>query len=1001
MHRWLAALALFLLAACGAAGSFFVTVVFPDQEARDRTTSVEIFALTPSGDAACQALDDGSASPGDEGYTVEDQVSVEYPSLAGARRLENIGPGRRLFFGRASDSTGSVILRGCSDQSAGGGGLQEVTIQLSWACRPTNGGVEKCDGLDNDCDGQTDDGDPVFLCPGVSHAAAIECSDSRCSYACDAGYANANGEWSDGCECRPTRQGDEWCDGLDNDCDGQVDGQDCIHCAADSDCIDSGSCLEGACSDGVCSSAPSADGTACDDGLYCSVTDSCLAGECNGDERDCGSLDDQCNVGVCNETADACLAQAFDDGTLCDDGLWCSIDDGCLAGACTGNARDCSAEDTDCMIGSCIEEQRTCEGRAKLNGTPCTSDGTFCNGVEECQAGVCSSPGNPCPIPNNCDEINGLCAGCGDGLISTGEDCDPGAPSDDYCCNPATCLWVQYGGADPQNVCVENIDCQLDACDGAGGCTVINVADGTACTDDGMFCTGQESCMSGSCVSSGDPCPGADADSDCNESCNETVDDCSAFDGDGSACDDGDPCTLNDSCSGGGCQGQSLDPVLSVDCGDVAAGSSASCQITTSPETPGFAGCLQCTAHLLVPELSRVDFSTGNGPGCDLGGWQVEGGNYCQTDSAPSHCPLNATHYGPDNCCTNLVCPVTNGPLAGLEAMQADEGTCNGAFEEYRLYNEFDLRAFDTAVLCFDVAEDGCGLDDYFQVQQGTGSPDGQDLDCFDGNEPRNSGDLFRHCVDLASWSSLEPFVRLDLWTHSELPGNTWIIDNISLVAGYQNCQPTTRLVFEEQFDSCPLYLPGDYNGWTIAGDQIRCENYGCVSDGLHNDRDNWAIEHPVDTSSLSGPVNLCWTMGAEPNTDASLSVEFNTGGSADWQTAYFSDGGLTLQNECVKMCVDLAAIDPAAAGNPALLIRFTIDSLDKYVLLDDISVGGDERCSGANRLQTGQVVEQGNHYYLDIDDLGGKNYPVQVECSISVGGQTIYASDDFSYAVE
>ncbi|HUU00415.1 MAG TPA: MopE-related protein [Myxococcota bacterium] len=1076
MRNWLAVPALVLLAACGAAASFWVTIAFPDQEARERTSSVDVFALSPAGDAGCQALIDGSAKPGDNGYTIEDEVSIDYPSLSGARALANIGPGQRLFFARAGDSTGAVILRGCSDQLAGGGSQQEVTIQLWWACRPTNGGVEICDGLDNDCDGQTDDGDPAFLCPGVAHAAATECSGGRCNYGCDEGFVNANGEWSDGCECRPTRQGVEWCDGLDNDCDGQVDGSACTQCLTDSDCIDSGSCLEGACGDGVCSTLPSADGTSCDDGLYCSVTDTCQAGECLGEARDCGSLDDQCNVGVCYETSDACLPQTLDDGTPCDDGLYCGIDDGCLAGVCTGDARDCSAEDSDCLIGTCNEGLKICEGRAKLNGTPCASDGTFCNGAEECQAGTCSSPGNPCPVPADCDEASGFCAGCGDGVVSVNEDCDPAAPSGRNCCDPATCLWVPYGGADPQAVCSADLECQSSACDGAGGCALIDLPDGTPCQDDGMFCTGQEACQSGSCASSGNPCPGADADADCNESCNESLDNCSAFDGDGSACDDGDICTQADACMAGACQAQALDcsvldgecvrgvcspvsglceeifdtagtscddgigcttdicdglgvclgtpddglcapgsyclpacttvadgclapPVLSVDCGDVVVGASAACQIVTSPATPDLVSCLQCTAHLLEPELSRVDFSDQGGGVCDLGGWQVEGGNYCQNDLSPHHCPLNAQQYGPDNCCSNLVCPVIDGPLSGLYAMQADEGTCAGSFEEYRLFGEFDLRAFDMAGLCFDVAQDGCGLDDYFQVQQGTGSPDGTTLDCFDGNEPQNSGDLSRHCVDLASWGFSEPLLRLDLWTHSENPGDSWIIDNISLVAGYQNCQPTTRLVFEEHFDSCPLNLSDGYNGWTIVGNQVRCESYRCVNDGLHNDQDSWAIEHAVDTSALAGPVNLCWTMGGEPNTDALVAVEFNTG--TGWQPAYSSSAGLTLQDECLMMCIDLASIDPAAASNPDLLIRFTVDSLNNYVLLDDITVGGDARCDSANTLQTSPITEQAGQYWLDVDNLGGKNYPVQVECSLSVGGQTIFTTDDFSYSVE
>ena len=53
-----------------------------------------------------------------------------------------------------------------------------------------------------------------------------------------------------------------------------------------------------------------------------------------GSATDCSAFDDQCNVGVCNETADQCEAQAANEGNNCEDGDVCTTEDTCSGGTC-------------------------------------------------------------------------------------------------------------------------------------------------------------------------------------------------------------------------------------------------------------------------------------------------------------------------------------------------------------------------------------------------------------------------------------------------------------------------------------------------------------------------------------------------------------------------------------------------------------------------------------------------------------------------------------------
>ncbi len=101
----------------------------------------------------------------------------------------------------------------------------------------------------------------------------------------------------------------------------------------------------------------------CNDGLYCNGTETCsAAGVCQpGILVDCSALGDQCNNGVCDEATDSCVVQPKTDGTACDDGTYCNGVETCQAGVCTGGATRICDDGKTCTIDSCNEDKDMCE----------------------------------------------------------------------------------------------------------------------------------------------------------------------------------------------------------------------------------------------------------------------------------------------------------------------------------------------------------------------------------------------------------------------------------------------------------------------------------------------------------------------------------------------------------------------------------------------------------------------------------------------------------------
>jgi len=951
MRRRLIGIGVVLLLAwgCSDTSSFWVTIRFPDQQSKDQAQAVSVFAIEPFEESSCPALQDGSAQPGDSGYIVEDRVEINMPATEGGHPLENIGPGERLFFAQATDQQDRVFLRGCTPARAGGKGLHTVVIEL-------------------------------IKIP----------------------------------ECKITRQGVEWCDGLDNDCDGETD-EDCTACQTDADCVDADSCLQGTCTDGVCSTEPSSDGTACDDGLYCTENDQCTSGACTGTARDCSAESDECNQGTCDDDADACTKLPRPDGTDCEDGQYCTVDDNCQSGACAGTTRDCSEMSAECVEGECNEETDSCEGRPLQDGEAC-DDGLYCNVGETCLAGACQGgQDRDCSrscVDGSCNENQDRCVGTN---LDAGTLCDDGL----YCTVDDACDGLGNCKGDDRDCSAQSDVCNQGVCnEDDDACAKQALADGTDCND-GLYCTENDQCTSGACAGTTRDCS-EEADQCNNGVCREGQDRCRPEPKPaGEPCNDNIACTTPDECDGAGncvgvpddsacaagycrpecstsADGCMLPPVITVDCPDVVqVGQTATCTVTAE-DLPNQESCITCVPHLLPLRTPLADFSLDSQPtACDLDGWELDNGNLCLIGLATPDCPLTLTG-GSRNCCDTAACPTHTPPLDGRVALEFNESDC--ANEGWRLYRYFDLRGYDSAEVCFHFGHVGGNAQDIFQVQADDGTdPLGVSPACLPAPGSLQ-GAMAYSCSTLAAGAVTWPQTRVTFWIHSDTNGHAWILDDVQIRAEYAGCQPTTVVAFFEDFTGCPATLTDRWNDWDVTG-TVACDAGDCNGEGLEiQATSNWTIEHAVDASALTGQVNLCWSVGDTllGNVDNFL-AQFDTG-TGTWQDAYWNAGNIMYGSGCDRICRDLALLDPAAAGNPDLKVRFIAQGSAGSVFIDDISVSGPDRCGATGLIQAGAVTPGTNDYQVDVTNSSGTPYQVMLECRWDGAGPAAADSDSFLF---
>ena len=322
----------------------------------------------------------------------------------------------------------------------------------------------------------------------------------------------------------------EICNGIDDDCDGDVDEPGYVDGNYLSLCNDDNECTDDLCSgpDG-CVQEVMSEGE-CKDGDPCTVGDHCDAGSCVGSPVMCDDSD-PCTDDSCDGLGGCTFA--FNSAS-CDDGNPCTLGDSCDAGNCAGEAVNCECQgDEDCAA---------------------FEDGDVCNGTLYCQ--MTSIPYQCKLVPDSlitCPE-----AGSGPDAICLKATCDPDsgacaltAHHEDFACNDGDACTLgdacaagtcEASGSLP---CDDKNECTDDTCDPDSGCLFQPTA---GPCDDGNACTAEDQCDVGACVGTPVLC---DDDNPC------TKDQCGTqgcvYTSLAGACDDGDDCTLNDACLAGAC----------------------------------------------------------------------------------------------------------------------------------------------------------------------------------------------------------------------------------------------------------------------------------------------------------------------------------------------------------------------------------------------------------------------------------------------------------------
>ena len=251
----------------------------------------------------------------------------------------------------------------------------------------------------------------------------------------------------------------------------------------------------------------------------------------------------------------------------------CTIDEACRQALAVG-----PCEEAQCIDGACHlfprSEQMPCD-----DGNPCTE-------ATRCDAGLCT---------------HGFTVLCDDGNPCTTDECDPLIGCD---FSPR----VNASVCDDGDPCTFDDTCQEGECVGGllDTCACDTTADCAAFDDDNL-CNGNMHCVAGGCrldATSQVQCPEAP---DCYFSaCVPATGECSTWPTtSGTYCDNGDPCSLGDTCEDGVCVPG--EPICSCE-------QDQDCSAFLQPGFNLCLGPLRCVSGLCVPDAEEAIVCESAGP---------------------------------------------------------------------------------------------------------------------------------------------------------------------------------------------------------------------------------------------------------------------------------------------------------------------------------------------------------------------------------------------------
>ncbi len=330
----------------------------------------------------------------------------------------NLDTCTNFFYDGDADGYGNALIQ--VKCLCAGSGLWSATVPGD--CNDANGAIhpgatEVCNGVDDNCDGQIDNGagtfyyadgdgdgygNPLVFVQSCTPVATFVTNKLDCNDGNAAIHPGAI----------------EICDGVDNDCNGLTD---------DGLCDDGNACTTDSCVPGSgCNHVPTT--SACNDGNACTTGDSCATGTCVGMAVSCDD-GNACTADACASASGCTHAPTTG---ACSDGNACTSGDSCTSGTCKSGATLSCDDANVCTTDSCVPAS----GCSHANNALVCSDGSACTSGDVCTAGACK----------------GTTLSCDDGNACTTDACVPASG----CTHTQTCATLPF--ADPGSTYAEGMN---------------------------------------------------------------------------------------------------------------------------------------------------------------------------------------------------------------------------------------------------------------------------------------------------------------------------------------------------------------------------------------------------------------------------------------------------------------------------------------------------------------------------------------------------------------